>query len=416
MELLDYMKYRWKSMTAAVVIGLVVIALFGLRSGGSGYQASSQLLIIPPVSQQAGYASDFDRYISTQMTLLKTPGYLKAEVAGTTATPAQLAKSLRYTHTTGSDVVTLEVNNSDPHEAVTLVNAAANGFVDHTQTQESQPDKLRATALLAQINRAKAQLFRANAKIDDARAAFTAANPGQPVPLPSELAPGAFTDATVATGRLQQLATMQSSSELDQATSVGGTRVLTPALTAVIPPGWGPVTYIGAAIGLLLILLTAAAVGLTLSTRVLSPSRWLEATEAGCLGRGIRLHGFTARQRLRTVRRVAMALDAIGAPDAPAFAIYLPDKTSALEKRTRFLLRGLHDTHYPTREIGSIADLLATVPFVDSSPGLHSRESAEASSAHVLLLVDLAQSSVDDSRLLCDSLKSIRRLVVPVLV
>jgi capsular polysaccharide biosynthesis protein len=415
MELLDYMKYRWKSMTAAVVIGLVAIVLLGLRSGGDGYEARSKLLIVPPVNQQAGFASDPDRYIDTQMTLLKTPGYLEAEVAGTDATPAQLAKSLGYTHTAGSDVVTLQYTSSQPQEAVTLVNAAANGFITYTTTQEKKPAEQEAAALEAQIDEAKAELLKANAKIDDARAAFIAANPGEPVPLPSALAPKASSDATVATGRLQQLVALQSSSELDQATTVSRSRVLTPALTAVPPPGWELTTYIGAAMGLLLLLLTAAAVGLALSTRVLSQSRWIEATDGGCLGRGIRLRRFPLRQRRRTVRRVATALDAIGAPDAPTFALYLPEKTSAMKRKTKFLLKGLGADHFPAREIGSIAELLAAVPSVRAAPGSHSR-AAEACSAHVLLLVDLAGSYADDVGLLCDALQPVRRLVVPVLV
>jgi hypothetical protein len=175
-------------------------------------------------------------------------------------------------------------------------------------------------------------------------------------------------------------------------------------------------TYIGAATGLILLVLTAAAVGLAMSTKVLGQSRWIEATDGGCLGRGIRLRRFTFRQRRRTVRRVTTALDAIGAPDAPTFAIYLPRKTSAMRRRTKFLLKGLGDNHFPAREIGSIADLLATVPSVKAAPGVHSRGNAEACSAHVLLLVDLAESYADDLRLLCDSLQPVRRLVVPVLV
>jgi hypothetical protein len=415
MELFDYMKYRWKSMTAAFVVGLLAIAFVGLRSGGGGYEARSQLLVTPPVNQQAGYASDLDRYINTQMTLLKTPGYLQAAVAGTDATPAQLADSLHYTHTTGSDVVTFEVKSSDPQEAVTLVNAAANGFLDYARAQDNQPAQRKAAAIEAQIKKAKAQLAKANATIDDARAAFTAANPGQPVPAPSELAPGAYADSTLATGRLQQLALLQSSSEMDQAT-VSSSRVLRPALTAVRPPGWDLPTYVAAVIGLILLLLTAGAVGLALSTRVLGQGRWIEATDGGCLGRGIRLRRRTVQRRRQTVRRVATALDAIGAPDAPTFAIYLPAKTSAMKRRTAFLLKGLGDNHYSACEIGSITDLLATVPSANTASGLHSRVSAEASSPHVLLLVDLAESDVNDLPLLCDSLQPVRRLVVPVLV
>ena len=416
MEILDYLMFRWRPVIAAFVIGLAAIVLIGLRSGGGGYEARSQLLIVPPVSQQADYASDLDRYINTQMTLLKTPGYLRAEVVGTGVTPTQLARSLDYTHTTGSDVVTLEVRSPDAREAVTLVNAAAAGFLTYSRAQESQPVRLKATALATQIKNAEAELTRANATMDHARAAYSAAHPGQPVPLPSILSPRASTDATLATGRLQQLLVLQSSAEVDQATTVNGSRVLTRSVKAFVPPGWGLVTYVAAVIGLLLLVLTAAAVGLVLSTRVLSQSRWIQATDGGGVGRGIRLRRYTLPQRRRTVRRVSAALDAVGASEATTSVLHVPNKTPRLVKRADFLMRDLGDGVRSPREVGSIADLLAHGEGATGPAGVHSSRPAVPASAPVLLLVDLVEAEAEAVRLLSEALQPVRRLVVAVLV
>ena len=147
MELLDYIKLRWKPLLVLLVVGVVVILVAGSRTGGSGYQAQTVLLVRPSSDEVPAYASDPDRYVTTQMRLLYTPANLKREVGPTSVSVATLARNLTYMHSSGSDFVTLTVSDPDPKVAVLLADSVAEAYLNEAEEQAGASDSSESSTI-----------------------------------------------------------------------------------------------------------------------------------------------------------------------------------------------------------------------------------------------------------------------------
>lgn len=407
MEMVDYLTLRWKAFTGALLVGIAVIVALGLGAGGSGYEAQTQLLVRPPADLQAAYASDPDRYIETEMALLYTPGALEEEVRGTDVTAPRLAQSLTYSHSPGSDLVTLQVISDDPGEAVDLVNGVARIYLEDAQQRISSATTEQAAKLDDRIAKTSARLAKVNTRLAGVTSAFAAANPGLSVPPLPLLAPDEYSRQVLLTGQLQQLSQQRTSLSLTPPATISS-RVLNPAVGASAPEGWALTTYAAAVLGLLLLLLTAAGVGLALSRRVLGETRWNDATGEGRLPRAIQARGRTHEQRQETLRRVSAALALHGSSEGAVHTVYLPGRSSTLERRSAFLLQGLAEDGVRTSEDVSLTDLVTGSRDHPSRPGHFCTP--------VLLLVDRRRSLLEDADTLGNYPEPLQRMMVPVLM
>ncbi len=409
MELIDYMLYRWKMLTAMALLGVVVIVAVGFGVKDSTYRAKAQLLVRPPVSQSSSFGPNLDRYINTEMALLYTSDSLRTDVSGTDVTATQLARSLSYSHDVGSDLVNLEVTRSDPAEAVLLVNTVAENYVAESNKASSAPAEREAVSLKKRMAKARAGLIKANAEIERAVSEFAASNPDRGVPPAATLSPGASSRQSLLTSELQRLGQQQFDLNLgplsDAATR---TRLLREATRATSQAAWAPTNFITAALGLVLVLLTLSGVGLALSRRVLGEGRWADVTRDSRMMRSIRVRRRTDRQRRRTVRRAIASLRAVGDPEVAVVVAYLPEETDAINRQCAFLLDGLGDAGLNVKETTSLAEVLAR-----QHDGLG--ESAGVDTP-VLLLVDLQQCHLDEAASLGAYPDAVKRRIVPVLV
>lgn len=407
MDLVDYARYRWKPLLALFLAGLVAIGVLGAQAGGSGYQASTTLLVRPPASALSAYASDLDRFVETEMTLLTTTESLEAAVEGTGIPASDLFGALTFDHPPGSERVTLSVVNDNPEEAVTLVNAVADYYLESSEDRFAAPARREEQMLTDRITDFQEQLADTNAVIARATNDFTAQNPDLGIPTASQVAPVAYANQVLLTSRLQQAYQQQAEAQLTASTSGSRSSVLTAATGATPPAAWGATTYLAAVVGLLLLLVALTATGLALSSRVLSPGRWTTAVGEQTLHRPLRTRRLTARQRRDTVRQVALAVKAAGG-DARVVALHFPDTTSASRRKSAFLLKGLSDQGIQVEDVDSVDDL-APAETGKSSSG-------RVRNVKALLLVDAQACRTEEASLLADIPESARRSSIPVLL
>ena len=398
MELVDYLRFRWRVFLALFVIGAIAILALGRLSVSGGNQASVQMIVQPSAAQQTVYSGDLDRYIDTQMTLLYSEPYLDAMADGAEISPGALGSMLSESHTSGSDIVVLTVTSDNPEQAVYLANRAAKGYLEVAAADDAAPAEAQVDQLSRLIQQTTRELKSARATIQQATARFRSNNPDRGTPSATVVAPDAAIQDSLLSNRLNSLATQQFELEQDIGSSVLRSEIVQPAEGARAPSGWGRTTYLAALVGLVLLLLSLAGVGLALSDRLLGRSRWEQATDGSRLTRAISARGISKRTKNQSTQRVTGSLAALDGDGDTANAVFLPDKSSALRRQTAGLLKDLEDNGIAVREMDTL-----------------SKSSADPA-APTLLFVDTGRLRLEDAARLTDLPEQVQRRIVPVLV
>lgn len=409
MELIDYLKWRWKLFTGLLLVGLVLIGGLGVNvgSGSGAYEAKTQLLIRPPAGQSSTYGgSNLDRYINGEMAQLYSKDSLDTFVEGTDVSPRELARTLSWDHPSNTDLVSLSVVNADAKTAVSLVNGVADRYLASSKERALGPLTERSKQLVLQSAAARRDLEKASRTIAEAAAAYVAANPDRGLPSSSTLAPQASSDLSLAQDRLQRLD--QERADLDGATA-GQTdsRVLRAAVGATAPKGWGVAEYLGACVGLALVILTLAGIGLAMSKRVFGVARWEQATRPMALAHAVRYPSRGAAEQERSAQRVVTTLRTVGDPDRETAVVCLPQATPAFEQRTAALLEQVADAGWKLTKPSDLGS--AMTHHLDG-------EHARWHYGQALLLVDLTTCELDDALLMVDVPDPLQRRIVPVLI
>lgn len=407
MELLDYLAWRWRWFAALLLVGLVLIGVVGAGVGSGVYEAKSQLLVRPPVSQASLYGgANLDRYINSEMAQLYTRDALAESVDGTEVAVSELARSLTWDHPVNSDLVELSVVSSDPGTSVDLVNAVGERYLESSAGLSAGPAQEQAERLDRETREARASLRRASNEIVAATNAYLRSNPDQGAPPPASVAPAAASTQILAQQKLQRLDQEQAALEV-ASPGDNGSRVLRPAAEAEAPQGWGPSEYAGAVVGLLLALLSLAGLALALSKRLFGTSRWEQATQQLALARAVRYRGRKPRARERDVRRIASGLSTVGDRDHETAAVFLPRLTASAERRSSALMSDLAEAGW---FVGPPTELEAAMSRRDRDP------ESGAPFAQALLVVDLETCEMEDVLALKNLPVSVQQRIVPVLV
>ncbi len=393
MELFEYLRFRWKYLLPLLLAGLVGVAAVGSLVPKGDYVATSQMLVRPPASLTSSYAGDPDRYINTEMTFLFTESSLRrvADDAGTT--PGVVGRSLSFSHASGSDIVTLKAAMADAPAAVAVVNAAADAYLASVEQRQTEPIARQQARLADQIDRAQKELTKTSAALRRATAEYRAQNPDGGIPAPAVVAPEANTRNVLLTSQLQRLT--QEQFDLGAPASTAS-RVIRTAQRATAPSGWGPAVYLSAAVGVVLVVLALAGVGLVLSRRVFGETRWARITGGNGVTRAVRLRWRNNAQRRRTIRSTSLLLRSAVGSDGPVRVAFLPERTRRAEQRVSPLLNALEDEGLELEHVASVVDALT--------------------SGRSLLVVEVGACRVDDAAVLSDAPGSTHARIVPVLV
>ncbi len=403
MELLDYLRLRWRLFALFSLLGVAVIVLYVSQSNRTVYEASSEMLISPPAALGGTYASSPERYTNTQMAELYLPGFLDKVSSEAGMSAGELAGSLTYSTDSNSDVVTLTVEAVDGARAVRAVNATAAGFVGRLKSSNVDPLRAQLSALDKSGAEAITELQRAAARIREALASYGVANPGRGLPNPNVLAPRAAAEQTILNNRLQQDG--QQRAKLQASIDAGSpARVIRRASGASPSSTRGIVEYLSSMAGLVGLLLVILGVGLTMSRRILGEARWMRVTRGSQLRSAISLRHGSARQSEQGVRRVVLALRTLSR-GGPVVITFLPGQTDRLDARARPLIEALEaEVGNSFRTVDSLADVVDT----GTLQGV--------GDAAVLMLVDVAHCEIEDVNVVSQFDSAVTARVLPVLI
>ncbi len=136
--LLGSIKRWWVPITLAAVAFSQLGLIFALAANATS-TAQSALIIQPPASSLGGninYA-DPDRYVDTQLVVLKSPQITKLamESLGLTGSTDQVSKRIRVTHAPKSDLVKVYATAKSDQEAIDLANAFVASFIGDQESR-----------------------------------------------------------------------------------------------------------------------------------------------------------------------------------------------------------------------------------------------------------------------------------------
>lgn len=406
MEIVDYAKYRAKVAAAAFFVGLVVIVAVTLSPSHRSWRASAQVLVRPPSSVASTYASDPDRYISTQLSVLKLPDFAHKVAVKTRQPEAAIATAVSTTHEPSSEIVTMVATEAKEREAVAIVNAAADEFVSEMSRGALKGLREQQRQLASSAVRVATQLETAATALQRASDRYQAQHPfAQNLPAESTLLPAVAAQQVVLTTRLGALS-QQQAQVATQISGANSSQVLERATAAIRPSLLTTTQALSALLGVAALLLFGLVAGLTLSGRVLNESRWTRRAMGRGLNTPVSIRGRGAREADRTWVQVDGALRdlQVATGTSKVSALLYPGGSSRLVERSQFLLdnlAGRRGAEVVSKD--SLSDVIDSVVAL-ARPGL------------VVLLVDAVEVDLADVDRLLDLEAATLERVLPVLV